>query len=111
MQAAVIERTAVAVHGEVRRLVVHVERLVDELRLLERELQLVDVERLLYVLFQQLDLHGHQVADAEKAHLARLFEDVEGLGDLLRLKQHIRAVQQERIEIIHVQAAQAVIHA
>lgn len=97
------------VHRKICRLVVHVKCLIYELRLLQRKLHLIENKRLLHIFFQQFNLHGHQVADTEMTYLTCLFKHIESLCDLLRIKQQIRSVQQQRIQIFYIQTAQAVI--
>lgn len=57
---------------------------------------------------QHLHLHGVVVADAEVTHLAGFLEVAERTGDFLRLRQGIRAVDEQRVQMIGVQLAQAV---
>ena len=111
MQAAVIQCAAVTVQRIICCFVVHIKRLINQLRLLQRELHLIDDQRLLHVFFQQLGLHRHQIADTEKAHLSGLLQRIECLCDLRRIKKQVGAVKQQRIEIIDAQSAQAVIDA
>lgn len=60
---------------------------------------------------QELHLHRVLVGDAEVAHLAAGLELAEGLGDLLRLHERIRPVQEQHVQVLHLQALEALVHA
>ncbi|CDN44413.1 hypothetical protein BN871_EU_00280 [Paenibacillus sp. P22] len=105
MQTAEVEDAAVAVHG---RSVLHVdvEALGDHRGVRDAQLQLVGYDRLLYIFLQQLDLHRILVGDAEVADLAGALQQVERLCDLFRLDERIRTVEQQRVQVIGLQALQ-----
>ena len=111
MKAAVAESSAVPHHGQLRRLVIHVEILINQLGLLQRKLQLVDFQRLPHIFFQKFDLHRHRIADAEGAHLAGGFQLIEGRRHLLRIKQKIRPVKKKHVQILCLQSLKNLIHA
>jgi hypothetical protein len=47
-----------------------------------------------------------EVGDAEVAHLARLAQRMEGVGDEVEIHQRIRAVDQQQIKMVGAQIAQ-----
>ena len=67
VQPAVIQNSAVPVDRPFCRQVIHVKRLIDELRLLDRELKLIEDQRLTDEFLEQLQLENRDVADAEEA--------------------------------------------
>ena len=54
-------------------------------------------------LLQQVDLPRRLVRHPEGADLAGRLELVEGAGDLVRLDQGVRAVQQQDVEVVGLQ--------
>ena len=106
-QLAVFQHAAVTVHraGEGG---VDVDALIDHAGVHHAHLHLVEQQPAVNGLLQYLDLHGVMVADAKVAYLAGFLQVTEGAGDFLRLGQRVRAVDEQRVQMIGVQLAQAV---
>ncbi len=73
----------------------------------DAELKLVDKDRLRQRLLQELNLHRFLVGNAEVADLSGSFQDVESLRDLVRVRQRVRPVQKQHIQIIGLQTPEA----
>ena len=107
MQAAVVQHAVVPADGPVGGQVVQVQAAVNQLALVQGELQLVEHQGLLHILLQQFQLSGRHVAHAEVPHLAACRQLVEGFRHLFRIKQQVRAVEQQGIQVVGLQPAQA----
>ena len=92
----------VPVHAAVRR---HVDlhAALDHGRVGQGKLELVCYDGLAHAFFEQLNLRRIVVGNAEMAHLAGGFQQVEGFRYLLRLHERIRAVQNENVQIVRAQ--------
>ena len=90
----------------------HVRRdaLGDQRRVRDAQLHLVRDQRLRKRTLEQLDLAGRLVRDAEGAYLARALQLVEGQGDVLRLDQGVRAVEQQDVEVVGPECRERLIH-
>ncbi len=100
VQPRVVQDVVVAVDRLVEATHVRHEALRDDVRVRDAQLHLVERERLLHGLLQQLDLPGGVVRDAEVVHLAGRVQLVEGLRDLFRLDQGVGAVQQQDVDVV-----------
>ena len=56
---------------------------------------------------KQFQLPGCDIADAEKANLALAVQRIEGLRHFLRVKQQVRAVQKQHVQVFRLQPLQA----
>ncbi len=92
LKAAVIQNAAIPVDGLVN-LHVNVDPGIDHAGIGDTELELVEVDFLLYEFTEQFDLHWILVADPKIFDLAAGFQDRKRLGDLFRFHQGIRAMQ------------------
>src|SRR5437660_1205179 len=72
----------------------------------ERQMDLIGNNRLVHRFFEELNLRCRIVADAEITHLATVVQFVESFGDLLRLDERARRVQQQDVQVISSQPLQ-----
>ena len=111
VETAVVEDAAAVERGGLV-LVAHVRRdaLGDDRRVRDRELQLVGHDGLAHELLQQVDLARRVVRDAERTHLARGLELVEGTRDLLGLDERVGAVQQQDVDVVGAERLERAVH-
>ena len=102
VEPAVVEQTSVVVN-RARRLHIDFHAVGNKIGNRNAELYLIDNERLADIFLQERDLHRLVVGNAEIVDLSALKENIKRRGNFFRVHERVRAVEQQKIEVIRLQ--------